>query len=47
MNFHLFRPGMVGGHCIEPTSLLIHKAQTLVDLKMMFAGCSVNNGMAP
>ena len=48
-NFHLFRPGMVGGHCIGVDPYyLIHKAQTLgVDPKLMSAGRSVNNGMAP
>jgi UDP-N-acetyl-D-galactosamine dehydrogenase len=47
-NFHYYRPGLVGGHCIGVDPYyLTHKAQTLnFHPEMILAGRRINDGMA-
>jgi UDP-N-acetyl-D-glucosamine/UDP-N-acetyl-D-galactosamine dehydrogenase len=47
-NFHMYQPGLVGGHCIGVDPYyLTHKAQTLgFHPEMILAGRRINDGMA-
>ena len=47
-NFHVYQPGLVGGHCIGVDPYyLTHKAQTLgFHPEMILAGRRINDGMA-
>ena len=47
-NFHYYRPGLVGGHCIGVDPYyLTHKAQALgFHPEMILAGRRINDGMA-
>src|SRR5262249_31864469 len=47
-NFHYYRPGLVGGHCIGVDPYyLTHKAQSLsFHPEMILAGRRINDGMA-
>jgi UDP-N-acetyl-D-galactosamine dehydrogenase len=46
-NFHAYRPGLVGGHCIgvDPWYLAARAREVGVDPRMVLAGRAVNDGM--